>query len=136
MCFRHDGDKVSAVPDLQGREADAEIHTISWESPAGSNLWHAGGLLPEKCGYSGRKPRFSGVDCDSYYGGASSVETSDVGINSRRNDMLYAVGADGILIGRSMKNSKHIILMSGSLYRFPPSASSPYRTGVFFHRDP
>lgn len=70
-------------------KTNSEICTVSGEGTSGSNLWDAGGLLPEKGQYlyrnawDSRGSRNCGSSC------AALVEETDVVVHCRGNGLLY-----------------------------------------------
>ena len=95
---RHGGDPLSAFSYLPGREADAEICTVSWKSASGSSVRPAGYLLSEGCERFHWKSRHTGADLDHTCDPAPCVETADAPFYCRRDGVLYAACAAGVLI--------------------------------------
>lgn len=91
-CDRYNGDPVSSFFAVSGREADAEIYSVSWKGFAGSSIWAVGCLLPEKCERFYRQPRYPGIAVDHPCSCASLVEKTNASVYCRRNCMLYVVG--------------------------------------------
>ena len=91
-------DPFPALPALSGREAHAQIHTVSRKSTAFGGIWTAGGVLPEECQPVFGQPWDTGVYFDRGSGSASSVEAADADIHSGRDCLLHAAGTIGILI--------------------------------------
>ena len=94
----HGGDTFPAISYLPGREADAEVCTVSWESAPGGSIRTARHLLSEGCEYPHRKPRYPGVDRDIAGNHAACVEASDASLYCGWYSVLYAAGAGGFLI--------------------------------------
>lgn len=90
-CTGHHADPLSAFFAVSGREAYAEIYSVSGKGAAARSVRDAGCILPEK--RASRQLRTAGDyfhwDCDN----TSLLETADVVIHCRRHRMLYAAGA-------------------------------------------
>ena len=95
---RHGGNAISSFPYLPGREGDTEVRAVSRKGASGGGIRTAGRLQPERREYPLRKPRHTGADLDHPSDPAPRMETADASVHCRRDRVLYAAGADGILI--------------------------------------
>lgn len=89
---RNDDDPFSSVSHLSCRKTYTKIYKILGKSPSRCSFWLTNHLLSEKCKYSYRYSRHSGINLHHSCNHTALLETPDALIYRRRNNLLYDNG--------------------------------------------
>lgn len=96
-CTGDDDYTVSAFPALSGGKGNSKIYSIFRKCPPGGSPWTSGHLQPQRGDTFWGQPWDSGANSSCLRNDSSQMETADASFHRRRNHIIYAPCADGIL---------------------------------------